>query len=424
MSTIFALATARGRAGVAVIRISGSASLSAAGQIMKNVPASRGLRKLYDSDGVHLDEALVLVFADNHSFTGEPVVELHLHGSIAVVAACLRVLGENPDLRPAQAGEFTRRALENGKLDLSQVEGLADLIDAETEGQRKQALRVLDGALGRLAESWRAKLLRAAALVEATIDFVDEDVPVDVGPEVAALLTDVRNELEKEAAGVIFAERLRQGFEVAILGAPNAGKSTLLNRLAGRDAAITSEIAGTTRDVIEVKMDLDGIPVTILDTAGLRETDDIVESIGIERAIARAKLADIRIYLQLPNEKIPSILQEDDIVLAAKSDIHGGIGLSGLTGAGVDELVQGLSSVLNARVAEVGVAMRERHRDAMLVALGYLSNAQVDLESAIYMEDLLAEDIRSASRAIDGLLGRIGVEDILGEIFSSFCIGK
>jgi tRNA modification GTPase len=314
--------------------------------------------------------------------------------------------------------------LENGKLDLSQVEGLADLIDAETEGQRKQALRVLDGALGRLAELWRAKLLRAAALVEATIDFVDEDVPVDVGPEVAALLTDVRNGLEKEAAGVIFAERLRQGFEVAILGAPNAGKSTLLNRLAGRDAAITSEIAGTTRDVIEVKMDLDGIPVTILDTAGLRETDDIIESIGIERAIARAKLADIRIYLQLPNEKIPLILQEDDIVLAAKSDIHGGIGLSGLTGAGVDELVQGLSSVLNERVAEVGVAMRERHRDAMLVALGYLSNAQVDLESAIYMEDLLAEDIRSASRAIDGLLGRIGVEDILGEIFSSFCIGK
>lgn len=426
MDTIFALATAHGRAGVAVVRISGGNALQAAGQMMKSVPNGRGLRQLFDADGTHIDDVLVLVFPDGQSFTGEAVVELHLHGSIAVVSAILRVLGEMQDMRPAEAGEFTRRALENGRLDLAQVEGLADLIDAETEGQRRQALRVLSGALGQIADGWRTKLLRAAALVEATIDFADEEVPVDVSPEVTSLLESVRREMEKEIVGVKFAERLRSGFEVAIIGAPNAGKSTLLNRLAGRDVAITSEIAGTTRDVIEVKMDLNGIPVTVLDTAGLRETDDVVEGIGVQRAISRANDADLRIYLVLPDDKIEIEMGADDLVLRAKADLHGGTndGVSGLTGEGVDALITHLTTVLTKRVATVGVAMRERHRLAMLRSLGFLSDAQDAMESGSFMEDLVAEDIRAATRSVDSLVGRIDVEDVLGEIFASFCIGK
>ncbi len=394
--------------------------------MMKTVPSRRGLRTLVDSSGEHLDEALILVFPEGQSFTGEQVVELHLHGSIAVVGAVLRTLGDMPDLRPAEAGEFTRRALDNGRLDLAQVEGLADLIDAETEGQRRQALRVLSGDLGKLAEGWRQKLLRAAALLEATIDFADEDVPVDVSPEVITLLQNVRTELERESTGVKIAERLRTGFEVAIVGAPNAGKSTLLNRLAGREAAITSAIAGTTRDVIEVRMDLNGLPVTILDTAGLRETDDEIEVIGVRLARDRAEKADIRVYLQLPNDEVGIKILEGDLVLRAKSDLYDGenIGISGMTGDGIDHLIAHLTNTLTSRVAIVGVAMRERHRLAMQKSLGFLESAQAAMGSSSFMEDLVAEDIRTATRAIDSLVGRIDVEDVLGEIFSSFCIGK
>ncbi len=426
MDTIFALATAQGRAGVAVIRISGAMAISAAAKLMKSVPSGRGLRTLIDGSGDHLDEALVLTFPSGQSFTGEEIVELHLHGSIAVVGAVLRVLGDMPDLRPAEAGEFTRRALDNGRLDLAQVEGLADLIDAETEGQRRQALRVLSGDLGDLAEGWRRKLLRAAALLEATIDFADEDVPIDVSPEVIALLQQVRIELEKESAGVKFAERLRHGFEVAIVGAPNAGKSTLLNRLAGREAAITSAIAGTTRDVIEVKMDLNGLPVTVLDTAGLRETDDEIEGIGVRLALARAEKADIRVYLQLPDDDVAITMLDGDLILRAKSDLYNGNsdGISGVTGHGVDHLIAHLTQILTTRVSTVGVAMRERHRLAMQKSLGFLEAAQDAMADESFMEDLVAEDIRSATRAIDSLVGRIDVEDVLGEIFSSFCIGK
>lgn len=426
MDTIFALATAQGRAGVAVIRLSGISATRAAQKMMKTVPSRRGLRTLVDSSGEHLDEALVLVFPEGQSFTGEQVVELHLHGSIAVVGAVLRTLGDMPDLRPAEAGEFTRRALDNGRLDLAQVEGLADLIDAETEGQRRQALRVLSGDLGKLAEGWRQKLLRAAALLEATIDFADEDVPVDVSPEVITLLQNVRTELERESTGVKIAERLRTGFEVAIVGAPNAGKSTLLNRLAGREAAITSAIAGTTRDVIEVRMDLNGLPVTILDTAGLRETDDEIEVIGVRLARDRAEKADIRVYLQLPNDEVGIKILEGDLVLRAKSDLYDGekIGISGMTGDGIDHLIAHLTNTLTSRVAIVGVAMRERHRLAMQKSLGFLESAQDAMGSSSFMEDLVAEDIRTATRAIDSLVGRIDVEDVLGEIFSSFCIGK
>lgn len=426
MDTIFALATAQGRAGVAVIRISGPQAVTAVSKLCGDVPDQRGVRALRDDDGTMLDEALILRFIAGQSFTGEEVVELQLHGSPAVVNAVLRRLGDMPVLRHAEAGEFTRRALENGRLNLAEVEGLADLIDAETESQRKQAIRVFSGALGALADAWRTKLIRAAALLEATIDFADEEVPVDVSPEVKALLSDVVSQMQVEAEGVRVAERVRNGFEVAIIGAPNVGKSTLLNRLAGRDVAITSEVAGTTRDVIEVQMDLDGLPVTLLDTAGVRDTDDVVEGLGVARAKERAERADFRVHLLLDPSAIIDELGPDDLVVQAKADLYGadGIAVSGTTGEGIDRLIAHVSGRLVSKVGQIGIAMRERHRVALVRAMGYLDDAMLALEDADAMADLVAEDLRSALRAVDSIVGRVDVEHVLDEIFSSFCIGK
>lgn len=393
---------------------------------MRGVPKSRGVRQLFDGSGDLIDEALVLYFPEGASFTGEEIVELHLHGSKAVVGAVLSALGTDDRLRPAEAGEFTRRALENGRLDLAQVEGLADLIDAETERQRQQAMRVFSGALGEMSAEWRRKLLRAAALLEATIDFVDEEVPVDVGPEVLDLVTDVRGQMEREAHGVRVAERLRDGFEVAIIGAPNTGKSTLLNRIAGREVAITSEIAGTTRDVIEVGLDLDGLPVTMLDTAGLRETEDMVEGIGVERARQRAEGADIRVHMMTEKSRETPNVDGDDIYVLAKADISPGMGLqvSGKTGEGIDQLIEAISGILSNKMASVGVAMRERHKLALIRSVGYLDRVQSDLTRGNDMTDMVAEELRSAIRAVDSLVGVVDVENVLDEIFSSFCIGK
>jgi tRNA modification GTPase len=425
MDTIFALATAPGRAGIAVLRLSGPAAHLAASALAGELPEhGRSLRTLRDASGEALDQALVLTFAPHRSFTGEAVAELHCHGAPAVVAAVLRVLGSLPGLRPAEAGEFTRRALENGRLDLAQVEGLADLLSAETEAQRRQAMRVFAGALGAKAQDWRAKLLRAVALVEATIDFSDEDVPENVWPEVLELVVLLAEELRREAKGARLAERLREGFEVAIVGAPNVGKSTLLNRLAGREAAITSEHAGTTRDVIEVRMDLEGLPVTLIDTAGLREAQDPVEAIGIERARTRAAQADLRVHLHLRGEPVPTPAP-DDLIVQAKADLAPGDGLaiSGKTGEGIDALVAEIAHRLKPRATGLGVGLRERHARAMGDAADLLDEAR-DLFDRSAPIEIVAETLRRALRRIDALVGRVGVEDILGEIFSSFCIGK
>ena len=430
MDTIFALATAQGKAGVSVIRISGARARNAAEAFCKNLPASHkaALRNLTDLQGTLIDQALVLTFEDRKSFTGEPVVEFHLHGSTAIVARMMELLGGLVDLRLAEPGEFTRRALENGKLDLAQVEGLADLIDAETEAQRKQAVRVLAGDLGRTAEIWRSDLIRAASLLEATIDFADEDVPIDVTPEVLVLLERSERAITKEAEGVKTAERIRAGFEVAIIGAPNVGKSTLLNSIAGRDAAITSEYAGTTRDVIEVKLDLNGLPVTILDTAGLRETEDFVEKIGIDRALDRAEKADLRVFLKsTAEEQFPIELRSGDIEMLGKADLFVDRTLrsvSGKTGEGVDHLVTAISKTLLDRSASAGIATRERHRQALLSSQKYLSAAKEGLDLGPDHYDLVAEDMRSAIRALNSLIGHVDVENLLDEIFSSFCLGK
>lgn len=426
--TIFALATAPGKAGVAVVRVSGSRASDVCKSLCGDVPPTRtaALRVLSDDQGRRLDQALVLFFQEKNSFTGEQVVEFHLHGSVAVVNAVLKVLADLDDLRMAEAGEFTRRALENGCLDLAQVEGLADLIEAETESQRKQALRVLSGDLGNLAGGWRENLIRAAALLEATIDFADEEVPVDVTPEVQDLLNKVSDQLSKEISGVETAERIRIGFEVAILGAPNVGKSTLLNALAGREAAITSEFAGTTRDVIEVRMDLGGLPVTLLDTAGLRDTDDYVEGIGIERARERAMAADLRVFLVEAGKTLDFEPLPDDVIRSAKADTltDSSHSISGKTGFGVSELVSEISDKLADRAGRSGIATRERHRIAMSRATESLSAANALLNLGPDHYEIVAEELRTAIRALDSIVGRVDVENLLDEIFSSFCIGK
>ena len=427
MDTIFALASAQGRAGVAVVRISGPSAFAATVALCGGLPEPRraSLRLIRDGGDI-IDQALVLTFAKGASFTGEESVELHIHGSIATIRAVLGTLGRQPGLRLAQPGEFTRRALENGRLDLTQVEGLADLIEAETEAQRRQAMRVLEGAVGRRAEGWRRDLIRAAALIEATIDFADEDVPVDVTPEVITLLTDVLASLRTEIAGARAAERVRDGFEVAIVGRPNAGKSTLLNTLAGREAALTSEHAGTTRDVIEVRMDLGGMAVTLLDTAGLRATDDPVESMGVARALERARAADLRIFL-LDGKDMPMLdPMPGDLVVRGKADLTGGasgLSVSGKTGLGLDDLLAAIVGELSGRLAGAGLLVRERHRQsveraaaAVDVALGHLGAGTAP--------ELVAEDLRQAIAALDSLVGRVDVEHLLDVIFASFCIGK
>ncbi len=428
MDTIFALASAQGKAGVAVIRLSGpDAHRAAAGMTGGALPArGMSLRVLRDADGARLDDGLVLTFKAPASFTGEDVAELQIHGSTASVNAVMRCLSETDGLRLADPGEFTRRALENGKMDLAQVEGLADLIDAETEAQRKQAQTILAGELGNLAERWRRDLIRAASLLEAVIDFADEEIPTNVTPEVRELISGVMADLKREADGVQIAERIRTGFEVAIVGLPNAGKSTLLNALAGRDAAITSEYAGTTRDVIEVRMDLAGLPVTLLDTAGLRDTDDHVESLGIALAKKRAEAADLRVFLSDEPLHLGVDIQPDDIQVAPKADLRSPQvgGVSGKTGQGIDQLISNISRVLSNRTTSHGIATRERHRIALTKALDALTAAMSVLESGPDLYDIAAEEMRTAIRALESLVGRIGVEDLLDEIFSSFCLGK
>ena len=428
MDTIFAQATAVGRAGVSVVRISGPLAHDVCTQLVGELPAPRAsaLRMVKDRDGGFIDQALILNFVAPHSFTGEDVVELHLHGSIAIMRRVLDELAGFDSVRLAEPGEFTRRALENGRLDLVQVEGLADLIEAETEAQRKQALRVLSGALGSKIDGWRKSLIRAAALLEATIDFADEDVPVDVSDEVRDLLESVGAALSSEIEGTKAAERIRTGFEVAIVGAPNVGKSTLLNRLAGRDAAITSSIAGTTRDVIEVRMDLGGLPVTLLDTAGIRESSDEIETLGVELALKRAANADIRLFLLDDGDVPPMVPEDDDLVLTSKADLSElpFPSISGKTGAGIEELLKQVELRLAKLASGAGLATHVRHAKAMESARSGLMAAERLLDLGPDNYDIAAAELRLGIHALEVLVGRIDAENLLDEIFASFCLGK
>jgi tRNA modification GTPase len=387
-------------------------------------PKRTSLRKLRDAEGGIIDEALVLVFSAGQSFTGEDVVEFQIHGSPAVISSVLTCLGLMPGLRHAEAGEFSRRALENDRLDLAQLEGLGDLIEAETEAQRAQAMRIMSGALGDRVQAWRTLLVRAMALVEATIDFADEDVPVDVAPEVQDLLGRLLVEFERELEGVKAAQSIKDGFRVAIVGPPNVGKSTLLNHLAQREVAITSEFAGTTRDVIEVQLDIRGMPVIFLDTAGIRETSDEVEQIGIGRARSAADEADMRIYLI--EDELSFVPQDvdSDLVFRAKDDDGRVAGISGKTGFGVSRLIEHVAEVFEERASAVGVAIKDRHRVALSSAAFAIRRALVSIESGMEDPELVAEELRAAVFSVESLVGHVDIEHILGEIFAKFCIGK
>ncbi|MEM1428910.1 MAG: tRNA uridine-5-carboxymethylaminomethyl(34) synthesis GTPase MnmE [Pseudomonadota bacterium] len=428
MDTIFARSTAPGRAGVSVLRASGPLAWDLVSAVTRRpLPEPRvlALRKIWCSEEL-IDIGMVVLFPDGQSFTGEKVAEFHLHGSEAVVRRVLTEFAATPRARMAGPGEFTHRALINDKMDLAAVEGLGALLVAETEAQRRQAVRVLDGALRGLADAWRDALIRALAVIEVSVDFADEEVPQEVTADLADRLQRLSEEMDRERKGVAAASQIARGFEVAIVGAPNVGKSTLLNRLAGRPAALTSEIAGTTRDVLEVRIEIAGQLITLLDTAGLRDATDQVERAGVERAMERALAADLRVFVDEVPDGVSA--KPGDLLINGKADLReepsGVLSVSGLTGAGVDDLVQEIGKVLGERVASAGVALTDRQAAALQSASEALEEAGNMLRTAPDHVELVSALVRHAVGALDEVVGRIGVEDVLGEIFSQFCIGK
>ena len=434
--TIFALASGFGRAGIAVVRMSGPACRSAlhdllAGRIPE--PRRASLRRLrHPATGEVLDQALVLWLPGPGSFTGEDQAELHIHGGAAVRTAVIQALAGLPGLRAADPGEFTRRAFLSGRMDLSAVEGLADLIDAETEAQRRQALRQLEGALSGKVTEWRDRLADALALAEAGLDFTDEaDVSATASSEALAISHTVSGEVEAELARASRGERLREGFVVVIAGPPNAGKSTLLNALARRDVAIVSPHAGTTRDAIEVRCDLGGLPVTFVDTAGLRQAADPVEREGIARTRQRAREADLVLWLAAPDTGLgpAETFDAPTLTVATKRDLASGgpeahLSVSARTGEGLDRLVDEVRRAAEAGLNGAGDAVitRERHRRALEDVASALSRAQEAHRAG--HDELAAEDLRLALRALGRVTGQVDVEEILDRIFGQFCIGK
>jgi tRNA modification GTPase len=437
--TIFALATPAGRSGVAVIRVSGpQAGLiaeSVAGPLPK--PRRAALRNFRDASGHSIDQGLLLWFDAPKSFTGEPVVEFHLHGGHAIIECMFRELSGWERTRPAVAGEFTRRAYENGKLDLTAVEGLADLVAAETESQRRQALRQMEGLLGNIYEGWRVRLLQVQARLEAEIDFSDEELPEGLTEAGLQELRVLKQEIHDHLCDGHRGEMLRRGFRIAILGAPNVGKSSILNMLARREAAIVTPQAGTTRDVIEVSLDLGGYMVTIADTAGLRGTDDPIEAEGIRRARLTAERADLKLLVfdagAWPEQDARTLEWRDITALCVinKIDQNNGdhlypdtaLPISALTGAGIDRLMERLHQIMTERLGggETPGLTRERHRIELKQCLESLERA---VDKGNKAPELLAEDIRLAVRALGRITGRTDVEDMLDVLFAEFCIGK
>lgn len=442
-STIFALSTAPGRAGVAVIRISGPNAKLVLDQMMAKPPAPRMAELVvlrHPASNTVLDQSLALYFPNPNSFTGEDVVELHTHGGRAVIQAVLQALASLPNFRAAEPGEFTRRAFDNDKMDLTQVEGLADLIHADTEAQRKQALRQMDGELGRLYDGWREDLMRSLAHLEAYLDFPDEDIDPATYVALQQKIVAVQQSVQRHLSDAHRGERLRDGLYAAIIGPPNAGKSSLLNMLAKREAAIVSDIAGTTRDVIEVSLDLGGYPLTLADTAGIREASDRIEQEGVRRSKRAAAEADFKILVLDSADPAPidpqlqQLADRDCIVVWNKTDdgtpksppfslpqARAMVPISTKTGYNLDRFLGLLLAETESRLGggDGAVITRLRHRSALEAVDQAITRFVV-----ADLPELAAEDLRSAVHALGSITGRVDVEDILDIVFRDFCIGK
>jgi len=446
--TIFALSSGRPPSAIAIVRISGPQAGSALERLTGRVPGARIATRvlLRDGEGQPIDDAIVLWFPGPASATGEDVAEFHVHGSRAVLAALFAALSKLENVRAAEPGEFTRRAFENGKLDLTEAEALDDLIHADTDRQRRQALRQLQGLLGDRARDWRARIIEASALIEAGIDFSDEgDVPAEMIAPALERVKSLLGEIEQTLAGQGRSERLRDGLVVAIAGPPNVGKSTLINLLARRDVAIVSPHAGTTRDVIEVQLDLDGYPVTLIDTAGIRDTDDPIEQEGVRRARSRAAGADLVLWVsdsghgrseevETSGEAVWIVRNKIDLESASEPAGKGEARLPGQGGAstfrisarrgdGAAELLAELAAFARDYfgASEDNLIGRERQRQLLVESVNGLRRA---LAIAGQGDELVAEELRAASQSLGRLLGRVDVEDILDKIFREFCIGK
>jgi tRNA modification GTPase len=451
--TIFALSSGRPPAAIAVVRVSGPQAATVLEKIAGGIPAPRVAKRVWlrDHGSEVIDDAIVLWFPSPSSATGEDVAEFHVHGGRAVLNALLAALSSIANVRAAEPGEFTRRAFENGKIDLTEAEGLDDLIHADTERQRRQALRQLQGLLGDRAREWRKQLIEASALIEAGIDFADEDdVPENLLNPAMAKVARLRREIEETLAASAQSERLRDGLTVAIAGPPNVGKSTVLNRLARREAAIVSPYAGTTRDVIEVHLDLDGYPVTLIDTAGIRETEDPVEREGVRRAHERAAAADLVLWLadddadgagpprpigegaaplwRVRNKVDLSGLEIDEakpgrFAAGSGQGESGQFRISAMRGDGVDELVAALTGFAGKWFGsgEMAAVSRLRHRSILREAAASLAKAETIAGQG---DELAAEELRVAVQLMGRLLGRVDIDDVLDSLFKDFCIGK
>ena len=434
--TIFALATPPGRGAVAIIRISGPDTSGVlerigAGAVKPRLASVRNIKQ----DGKLIDQALVLRFVGPNSYTGEDSAELHLHGGRAVIEAASLALIAN-GLRPAEAGEFTRRAFQNGRMDLAQAEAVADLIDAETDAQKAQALGQLDGALSQAYAGFRRDLLKALSLVEAEIDFPDEEVPDNLartaGPVLEQLVADLKLALADSDRG----RRVREGYRIVLIGETNAGKSSLFNALTAREAAIVTPIAGTTRDVLDADIMIGGYAVTLSDTAGLRDSDDVVEAEGIRRARARAEGADLRLWVRSPStdnaaDPASAFAKPEDLQILNKADLGALEPVDGMahltvstqTGQGLVELHDWIAARLARDLsgADFPAVTRERHRRRLVEAL---ASVEAGLRALNIAPEMAGDDLRRAADSLSRVTGAIGVEDILGEVFSSFCIGK